>query len=186
MWPRRCAILRPVLPDYLATGLDVVLVGINPGLRSAEKGHHFAGPGNRFWALLADSGLTPNKLRYEEDSELLGYGIGLTNIVSRASGSSSELGPKDYQAGRQSLVSKIERYRPTVAALVGITVLRALWPELSNDPEPKKIACGHRPETIGKATLFVLPNPSGRNAHYSYEQMLSCWRKLASYVKGKK
>ena len=178
----RCVILRPVLPDYLASGLDVILVGINPGLRSAEKGHHFAGPGNKFWDLLKDSGLTPKKLHYREDGDLLGYGIGLTNIVARPSSSSSDLGPEDYQAGRRTLRTKIERYRPKIAVCVGITVLRELWPEISTNPKPKKVECGHRPETIGKTALFVLPNPSGRNAHYSYTQMLNCWQKLTSHL----
>ena len=178
----RCVILRPVLPDYLTSGLDVILVGINPGLRSAEKGHHFAGPGHKFWDLLKDSGLTPKKLHYREDGDLLGYGIGLTNIVPRPSSSSSDLGPEDYQAGRRTLRTKIERYRPKIAACVGITVLRELWPEISTNPKPNKVECGHRPETIGKTALFVLPNPSGRNAHYSYTQMLNCWKKLTSHL----
>lgn len=174
-----------MLPDYLAFGLDVILVGINPGLRSAEKGHHFAGPGNKFWDLLKDSGLTPltlKPLHYSEDGDLLGYGIGLTNIVSRPSSSSSDLGPQDYEAGRRSLRAKIERYRPKVAACVGITVFRELWPEISTSLKPKKVECGHRPETIGKTALFVLPNPSGRNAHYSYTQMLNCWKKLKTCI----
>ena len=150
--------------------------------RSAEKGHHFAGPGNKFWDLLKDSGLTPKKLHYREDGDLLGYGIGLTNIVPRPSSSSSDLGPEDYQAGRRTLRTKIERYRPKIAACVGITVLRELWPEISTNPKPKKVECGHRPETIGKTALFVLPNPSGRNAHYTYTQMLNCWKKLTSHL----
>ena len=109
-----------------------------------------------------------------------------TNIVSRASSSSSDLGPKDYQAGRRTLRRKIEHYQPKVAAFVGITVLRELWPEISNDPKPKKIPCGYRPETIGESALFVLPNPSGRNAHFTYDQMLACWKKLAIYLEAKK
>ena len=134
----RCAILRPVLPDYLASGLDVILVGINPGLRSAEKGHHFAGPGNKFWDLLKDSGLTPNRLHYKEDGDLLGHGIGLTNIVPRSSSSSSDLGPEDYQAGRRSLRTKIERYHPKVAACVGNHGLQRVMARNLDKPKAQK------------------------------------------------
>ncbi len=111
-----------------------------------------------------------------------GYGIGLTNIVARPSSSSSDLDPEEYEAGRRTLRAKIERYRPKVTAYIGITVLREIWPEISTNPTPKKLECGYRPETIGKTALFVLPNPSGRNAHYSYTQMLDCWKKLKSHL----
>ncbi len=170
------------LPDYLASGLDVVLVGINPGIRSAEKGHHFAGPGNRFWGLLADAGLTPRKLEYAEDATLLGYGIGLTNIVARASRSSSELGRADYIEGRRILADKVLRFRPKAVAFVGVTVFREFWPELSSERAPKRIDCGQRPETIGRTSLFVLPNPSGRNVHYTYDAMLTHWQDLAKWL----
>lgn len=171
------------LPDYLAVGLDVVLVGINPGIRSAERGHHFAGPGNRFWRLVADAGLTPSKMTFAEDNTLPKYGIGITNIVARASASSSELDRSDYVEGRKILADKISRFRPKAVAFVGITVFREFWPELSSERLPTKIVCGKRPETIGDAALFVLPNPSGRNAHYSYEQMLSYWKALARWLR---
>jgi double-stranded uracil-DNA glycosylase len=172
-----------VLPDYLAPELDVVLVGINPGIRSAEKGHHFAGPGNRFWRLLSDSGLTPRRLEPTEDGTLPDYGIGITNIVPRASRSSGDLKPGDYAKGRRALVEKIFRFRPTTVALVGVTVFRELWPELSSAPAPKRIKCGQRPETIGASAMFVLPNPSGRNAHYTYDEMLGYWSELAKWLK---
>jgi TDG/mug DNA glycosylase family protein len=168
-----------VLPDYLRPGLDLLLVGINPGLRSAAKGHHFAGIGNRFWDLLFDSGLVPEKLSYEEDNRLPGFGIGITNIVSRASRSSSDLRPSDYREGRKLLVDKILEYRPKVAAFVGITVFREILPVVSEAPARRAIGCGRAKETIGETALFVLPNPSGRNAHFTYGQMLSQWRRLA-------
>lgn len=175
--------MKGVLPDYLKPGLDVILVGINPGMRSAERGHHFAGPGNRFWQLLAGADLTPRKLGYADDGTLLAYGIGITNIVARASRSSSDLGRDDYEAGRRILAEKIARFRPKAVAFVGVTVFREFWPELSSAPAPKKIACGKRTETIAGAALFVLPNPSGRNAHYSYEEMLGYWQDLARWLK---
>jgi TDG/mug DNA glycosylase family protein len=171
------------LPDYLAPDLDVMLVGINPGFRSVERGHHFAGPGNRFWSLLADARLTPRKLSYEEDASLPDYGIGLTNIVARASKSSSELSRTDYDQGRAVLADKIGRYRPKAVGFVGVTVFREFWLTLSNEPTPKKIPCGKRCETMADATLFVLPNPSGRNAHYTYDAMLIYWQDLAQWLK---
>jgi double-stranded uracil-DNA glycosylase len=167
------------LPDYLRPGLDLLLVGINPGLRSAALGHHFAGPGNKFWALLFDSGLVPVKLGYEDDHRLVEFGIGITNIVARPSGSSSDLRPSEYERGRKLLVEKIAAHRPKMAAFVGLTVLRETWSSLSKSRAPRVIACGPLLETIGETALFVLPNPSGRNAHFSHREMLTHWRRLA-------
>jgi TDG/mug DNA glycosylase family protein len=167
------------IPDYVAPALDLLLVGINPGIRSSEKGHHFAGRGNKFWNLLYESGLVPQKLSYEEDFRLPELGIGLTNIVARPSRSSGDLVPGDFERGRRRLLKKIESYRPRTAAFVGVTVFRELWPAIQSGPAPKKIACGPRPETIGETSLFVLPNPSGRNAHFTYGEMLDHWRELA-------
>lgn len=170
-----------MLPDYLAPGLDVVLVGINPGMRSAEIGHHFAGPGNKFWRLLYESGLVSERLGYEDDHRLPELGIGLTNIVSRASRSSTDLGPSDYASGRRALAAKVRHYAPRVLALVGVTVFRELW-ERRERPAAGPIACGLRAERFEKTPLFVLPNPSGRNAHFTFEGMLAEWRKLAAYL----
>jgi TDG/mug DNA glycosylase family protein len=171
------------LPDYLQPSLDVVLVGINPGVRSAEVGHHFAGPGNKFWRLLFESGLVPRRMCYGEDSTLPEHGIGITNIVARPSRSSSDLKGKDFEKGRARLVRKIETYRPRAAAFVGLTVFRELWPAIASGAAPREIACGPRPESIGKTALFVLPNPSGRNAHFTYGEMLSHWRGLARFLR---
>jgi TDG/mug DNA glycosylase family protein len=171
------------LPDFFAPSLDILLVGINPGLKSAEKGHHFAGPGNKFWSLLFESGLVPRKLSYEEDFRLPEHGIGLTNIVGRPSRSSGDLVPRDFEKGRSQLLKKIETYRPRTAAFVGVTVFRELWPAIQTGPAPKRILCGPRTETIGDTTLFVLPNPSGRNAHFTYREMLAHWRRLACFAR---
>lgn len=170
------------LRDVLRPDLDLLLVGINPGLRSAELGHHFAGPGNRFWRLLNDSGLVPRRLDYAEDGRLVDYGIGLTNIVARASRSSSELGPEDYASGRRVLVQKIRDYRPRAIGCVGVTVFREIWPDISDAPRPRRVECGPRPERIERAPIFVLPNPSGRNAHFTYEVMLRHFRDLARFL----
>jgi hypothetical protein len=109
------------LPDYLRPGLKLLLVGINPGLRSAEVGHHFAGPGNRFWNLLHDAGITPHRLTYQEDARLVDFGVGLTNIAARATRSSSDLGREDFSRGSRTLAKKISRFEPKGVAFVGIT-----------------------------------------------------------------
>ncbi len=171
------------LPDYLTPALDLVLVGINPGLRSLEKGHHFAGVGNKFWNLLFESGLVPAKMSYEEDFRLPEHGIGITNIVARPSRSSGDLSRRDFEKGRRSLLKKLETYRPRMAAFVGVTVFRELWPAIGTGAPPKQIPCGPRTERIGETTLFVLPNPSGRNAHFTYGEMLSEWRRLARFAR---
>jgi double-stranded uracil-DNA glycosylase len=171
------------IPDYVAPALDLLLVGINPGIRSSEKGHHFAGHGNKFWNLLFESGLVPRKLSFEEDFRLPEHGIGLTNIVARPSRSSGDLVPRDFERGRSLLLKKIATHRPRTAAFVGVTVFRELWPAIQSGPAPKKISCGPRPEKIGETALFVLPNPSGRNAHFTYEEMLDHWRRLACFAR---
>lgn len=165
------------LPDYLAPDLDWMLVGINPGLRSAELGHHFAGRGNRFWDLLHDCALVPRKLSYEEDHALPLFGLGLTNIATRPTRSSGELDRRDYAKGRRLLRRKIARYRPRGVAFVGITAYREFQrgsPQDSCAPARP----GLQTETVEDARVFVLPNPSGRNAHYSYEEMLRYWKEL--------
>ena len=167
-----------VLPDYLTSGLDVMLVGINPGLRSDEVGHHFAGSSNRFWKLLEASGLTPELYRYEDDSRLVKLGVGLTNIVSRPSRSVRELTQADYKTGRSALRGKIRSYRPRSVAFLGVTVYREFEALGSNTA----ISCGRYTEKLEGAVLFVLPNPSGRNAHYSFAEMLFHWNTLARWI----
>ena len=170
--------VREGLPDYLRPHLDILLVGINPGLRSAELGHHFAGPGNHFWKLLHDSGITPRRLSYEEDSLLLDFGVGLTNIVDRPTRGSGDLSKDDFSRGRRKLARKLVRFRPTAVGFVGVTVYR----EFEGLRGP--IRCGLQKERIEGVDIFVLPNPSGRNAHYTYPEMLRHWRTLARCLRG--
>jgi TDG/mug DNA glycosylase family protein len=171
------SMLREGLPDYLRPGLKLILVGINPGLRSAEVGHHFAGPSNRFWRLLHDSGLTPRRLTYEEDARLLDLGIGLTNIAARPTRSSSDLGREDFNRGRHALAAKITRFRPTYVGFVGLTAYREFLGSRAH------VHCGFQENLIDGAEVFVLPNPSGRNAHYTYREMLRSWRELGRSVR---
>ena len=171
------------LKDRIAPGVRVLFVGINPGVRSAQTGHHFAGPSNRFWKLLWDARLVPEPLTYEQDDRLPEFGLGITNLVARPSPGIDTLKPFEYVSGWHVLEKKIARYRPAVVALVGVTLWRAILPVLLENEEARgratKVKCpGPQPITIHGARIFVLPNPSGRNANFSYAEMLSAFRAL--------
>jgi double-stranded uracil-DNA glycosylase len=178
------------LRDRIAPDLRVLFVGINPGVRSAETGHHFAGPSNRFWKLLSESKLVPEPITYVEDARLVEWKLGITNLIARPSPGINDLRPQEYVDGWLALEKKIRRYRPTVVALVGVTVYRAILP-LLGDPVPIRrrsasaspdSVLGLRPEVVHGARLFVLPNPSGRNANFRYEEMLAAFTALKRYA----
>ena len=169
--------ILPPLRDRIAPGVRVLFVGINPGVRSALTGHHFAGFSNRFWKLLYESKLVTERLTYEHDDRLPEFQFGITNIVPRPSPSIATLKPAEYVAGRVRLRNKVRRYRPAVVALVGVTVYRAMFPERRG-----AVRLGLQPERIGSSAVFVLPNPSGRNANFSYAEMLAAFRGLRRYV----
>jgi TDG/mug DNA glycosylase family protein len=188
------------LTDRIQPGVRVLFVGINPGVRSAETGHHFAGPSNRFWKLLWESRLVPEPITYEQDGRLPEFGFGITNIIARPSPGIDVLKPAEYVEGWKVLEAKIEKYRPGILALVGVTVFRAVLPlivEAGATPAavrtaaPKvrgaaalrarpvrQAAIGLQPYAVHGARLFVLPNPSGRNANFSYPEMLAAFRAL--------
>ncbi len=166
-----------VLPDYLQPDLKVLFVGINPGLRSAALSHHFAGPSNRFWKLLYDSGLVDEPLTYRDDARLTDWGIGLTNLIGRATAGVGALGPAEYEAGREALEHKIRQYQPRIVALLGISIYRRLCAHNLAPAETPPL--GRTAALLGGRPVYLLPNPSGRNAHYSYQQMLSAYRKLS-------
>src|SRR5262245_15801924 len=167
----------PPLRDRIRPGVRVLFVGINPGIRSSLTGHHFAGFSNRFWKLLFESRLVPERITYEDDDRLPEWGFGVTNIVARPTPGIDTLKPQEYIAGRRRLRGKIRRYRPAVVALVGVTVFRATFPERRG---PVKL--GLQEERMGDSALFVLPNPSGRNANFAYGEMLSAFRALRRYL----
>jgi double-stranded uracil-DNA glycosylase len=179
------------LRDRIAPDVRVLFVGINPGVRSAVTGHHFAGFSNRFWKLLRESRLVPEPITYEDDRRLVEWRLGITNLIARPSPGINDLRPAEYVEGWKILSKKIRRYRPVVVALVGVTLYRAILPLLPDVPAGERRAArlspdhvvGLRPETIHGASLFVLPNPSGRNANFSYEEMLGAFRELAVYLK---
>ena len=167
----------PPLRDRIRPGVRVLFVGINPGIRSALTGHHFAGFSNRFWKLLHESRLVPEPISYEDDDRLPEWGYGITNIVPRATPGIDTLRPEEYVAGRTRLRAKIRRYRPDIVALVGVTVFRAMCPE-----QKGPVSLGLQEERIGEAAVFVLPNPSGRNANYSRAEMLAAFRALKRHL----
>ncbi|MRG92749.1 mismatch-specific DNA-glycosylase [Polyangium spumosum] len=162
-------------PDILAPGLDALFIGINPGLLSAQKGHNFANPANAFWRLLYESGLVPSRIVPEEEHRLLDHGLGLTNLCARATRGVMDLGREDYEAGRRILTTKIHQIRPRMVVFVGITVCRSYFAKKASEPIP----CGEQKEQLLGARVFVVPNPSGRNAHFSYAEMLEHYRVVA-------
>ncbi len=176
------------LPDHIQLGVRILFIGINPGLRSAEVSHHYAGHSNRFWKLLYESNCVPVPLTYHDDWRLPEWGYGLTNIVERPTTGIHELTTVDYTKGRKTLLMKIRRYRPKIMAVLGITVRNALFPTTTHTPAREKTIkhqsrVGLQNEKFGGATVFVLPNPSGRNAHYSFDQMLNLFRQLRNLSK---
>ncbi|RKN14278.1 G/U mismatch-specific DNA glycosylase [Micromonospora musae] len=160
-----------LLPDLIAPGLDVLFVGINPGLWSAAVGWHFARPGNRFWPALYRGGFTPRLLHPSEQDELLGYGIGITNLVERASARADELTAAELVAGAETLREKVARYRPRWVAVVGVTAYRIGFAR-------PKATFGPQPERLADARLWVLPNPSGLNAHFTPESLGAAFAEL--------
>ena len=171
------------LRDRIGPGLRVLFVGINPGVRSAITGHHFAGYSNRFWKLLWEARLVPEKITYLDDDRLAEWGYGITNLVPRPSPGIDDLRPAEYVAGWTALERKIRRFRPGIVALVGVTLYRAIQPLLASENGAGRarvpaLAVGRRPETIHGARVFVLPNPSGRNANFSYAEMLTAFKGL--------
>lgn len=152
------------MPDVVADGLRVLFCGINPGLMTAATGHHFARPGNRFWPVLHLSGFTPRVLKPSEQHELPLYGLGITNVVARATARADELTAAEYVEGGRLLTAKVERLRPRWLAVVGVTAYRAAFGD-------RKAAIGPQERTIGDSQVWVLPNPSGLNAHWTAATM---------------
>ena len=152
----------------------VLLVGINPGIRSAEIGHHFAGYSNRFWKLLHESRLVSEPIGAEDDHRLPEWGLGITNLVPRATPGIDTLRPAEFVAGALALRRKVRRWHPQIVALVGVTLCRSLFAKRASE----KVALGLQEERLEGARVFVLPNPSGRNANFSYQEMLEAFTRL--------
>jgi TDG/mug DNA glycosylase family protein len=166
------------LPDRVRPPVRVLFVGINPGIRSAAIGHHFAGYSNRFWKLLYESRLVPEALGTQDDGRLPEWGFGITNLIPRATPGIDTLRPEEYVAGTRALRRKVRRWRPEVVAFVGVTLYRIVFARRSS----ASAAVGLQPERFAGAPVFVLPNPSGRNANFSYREMLEAYRDLRTYL----
>jgi TDG/mug DNA glycosylase family protein len=179
MWGRGKQV--PPLRDRIRPGVDVLFVGINPGIRSALTGHHFAGFSNRFWKLLYESGLVPERITFADDARLPDWGFGITNIVPRATAGVGALSPDEYVRGRRQLLVKIRKFHPRILALVGVTVFRAMCPEHKGP-----VAIGLQSQTVDGTAVFVLPNTSGRNANFSYAEMLTAFKSLKRLAKNPK
>src|SRR4051812_3470102 len=171
------------LRDRIAPGVRVLLVGINPGVKSAQTGHHFAGPSNRFWRLLFESGLAPERISHLDDVRLPEWGFGVTNLVARPSPGIDVLRPAEYIDGWHVLEKKIDRFRPEIVAFVGVTIYRSLLKVLGAKGTTV-IEPGFQHATVHGARIFVLPNPSGRNANYSYDEMLAAFSALRAAISG--
>jgi double-stranded uracil-DNA glycosylase len=165
------------IPDVIAPGLRVVFAGINPGLYSAATGYHFARPGNRFWPALHRSGFTDRLFRPDEQEQVLGLGLGITNIVARATARAGELGPGEFLAGARILNEKIARLQPRWLAVVGVTAYRAAFSR-------RDAMVGPQGEMIGETRLWVLPNPSGLNAHWSAASLAAEFARLRAAASG--
>lgn len=165
------------VPDLIGRGLKVLFCGINPSLYSAVVGHHFARPGNRFWPALHAAAITPRLFSPREGEALLALGYGITNVVDRATATADELPAAEFPDGARRLGAKVRRYRPGCVAVLGVTAYRAGFGR-------KQAAPGPQPETLDGARLWVLPNPSGLNAHYQIANLGRLFAELRAAVEG--
>ncbi len=165
------------LEDILAPDLDVLFCGINPSLISVARGHHFARPGNRFWPVLHLAGFTPRRLDPSEDLTLPDHGLGVTNLASRPTRAASELDDEELRAGRAVLERTAREWRPRVIALVGVGAYRVGF-------DRPRASLGLQPEPLGPSAVWVLPNPSGLNAHYQVPDLVALYGELRSWLRG--
>lgn len=163
------------VPDVLAPDLQVLFCGINPSLYTAAVGHHFARPGNRFWPALHAAGFTDRLLAPEEEGELLDRGCGITNIVDRATATAAQLTAADFRRGGRRLADKVRRYHPRCVAVLGIGAYRSAF-------ERPRATLGPQADTLAGARLWVLPNPSGANAHHRPADFARLFRELREAV----
>jgi double-stranded uracil-DNA glycosylase len=163
------------LPDVIGPNLSVLFSGINPGLYSAATGHHFARPGNRFWPALHQGGFTDRQLGPDEQDLLPSLGLGITNVVARATARADELTETELHEGGRILVALVERVRPRWLAILGVTAYRTAFGR-------RLAAVGPQPERLGDTRVWILPNPSGLNAHWSASALAEAFRDLRLQV----
>ena len=167
------------VPDVVRPGLKVLFCGINPGLYSGAVGHHFARPGNRFWKALHIAGFTRRRLSPFEEGELLRSGLGITNLVARATARASELSERELRFGAGRVRRKVRRLRPRVVAFLGMGAFRAAFGR-------PRATVGSQPEEMCGARVWLLPNPSGLNAHYQLAALAAEFGKLARTVRSRR
>src|SRR6266540_1092770 len=165
------AATNKTVPDVIAPGLNVLFCGINPGLYTAAIGHHFGRPGNRFWPALFAGGFTPRLFDPSEKAELLSLGYGIINIVARATAAADELSNEEVLAGGKRVRAKVQKFAPRVLAVLGLGAYRIAF------DKPKAVV-GPQGETLGETKMWVLPNPSGLNAHYQPDALARIFREL--------
>jgi TDG/mug DNA glycosylase family protein len=169
------AAVNHTIPDLVGPDLRLLFAGINPSLYSAATGHHFARPGNRFWPALHRSGFTPRQLHPSEQFLLPGMGLGITNVVARATARADELSPAELVAGGEALAALAARWRPRFLAVLGVTAYRTAF------ARPKAVM-GRQDHTVGGVAVWVLPNPSGLNAHYTVDGLAAAFATLRAAV----
>lgn len=173
------AAVEKTISDVIAPDLKVLFCGINPGLYSGATGHHFARPGNRFWKTLYAAGFSQKLLAPHEQNELLKNGYGITNICERTTARADELTTEEIKAGGAKLRAKVLQFKPKVLAVLGITTYRIAF-------DRPKAALGLQTEQIGAARVWVLPNPSGLNAHYQAGKLAELFRELREIVENER
>jgi double-stranded uracil-DNA glycosylase len=171
------AAVGSTIPDIIGPGLRVLFCGINPGLWSGAVRHHFARPGNRFWKALAASGFTETVLSPYDERQLLDVGIGITNLVRTATRSAAEITPAQLRRGAVNLERKVKRWRPGAVAMLGLEAYRAGF-------DCKRATIGRQQDWAGGAQLWVLPNPSGIQAHYPFGRLVAELQDLRAAVNG--
>jgi len=169
------AAVGQTVPDVIAPGLAVLFCGINPGLYSAATRHHFARPGNRFWPALHAAGFTDHLMRPWEEQGLLERGVGITNLVMRATATAAELAPEELRKGRVALERKVRRYHPRAVAILGLGAYRSAF----SRPEAR---LGQQPDRFDGVVLWLLPNPSGLNAHHQLADLALQFRALRKFA----
>jgi len=167
---------RKRVRDVIAPDLRILFCGINPGRYSAAAGHHFAGPGNRFWPALHAAGLTPRLFSPLDDQKLLELGLGITNLVRRTTARADLVTAQELVLGARLLRKKVHRYRPRVMAIVGLGAFRIAF-------GIAKARCGLQEEVIGRTHVWLLPNPSGLNAHHQPRELAQLFAELGEFAR---
>ncbi len=177
------------LPDYLSPGMRLAFVGINPAVYAVQKGHYFARPSNRFWSAFSRSRLSlpirealgRDRLTPEDDARLLPFGIGFTDVVKRPTRNASELSLSDYREWSPRLLARLDACNPRVACFNGVIGYRHFAHHILGESKPI-FALGPQPRPLGETRLFVVPSPSGANAHFTLQDQIDWYDHLADFL----